>query len=216
MIYAENILLCITIPLLLTLMFLRRDARRFAASFALGMGICLLSAYISGYLDLVTGMGENDTAIFLSPVVEELMKFLPLLVALFLLESGDSELVLYAVGIGAGFATFENCCHLLRAGADSLAFIMVRGLAVGVMHIVSMLTLALGLVIARRFHALSAPGIIGALSLSMIFHALYNLLVSGPGLSAAIGYALPLLTALALYFLTRRITPAVPEHADTD
>ena len=206
MIYAENILLCIAIPLLLATMFLRRDARRFAAASVLGMGICLIAAYISGYLSLVTGIGENDTAIFLSPVVEELMKFLPLLVALFLLESPDNELVLYSVGVGTGFATFETCCHLLRAGADSLAFIMIRGLAVGVMHIVSMLTLALGLVIARRFRALSAPGIVGALSLSTTFHALYNLLVSAPGLSAAVGYGMPLLTALALFFLYRRLS----------
>ena len=211
MIYAENILLCIAIPLLLTLMFLRRDARRFALSFVLGMFVCLLSAYISGYLNLITGMGENETAIFISPVVEEMMKFLPLLLALRLLEPCDSHLLIYAVGIGAGFATFENCCHLLRSGAGSLSFIMIRALAVGVMHIVSMLTVALGLVVARRFRALSVPGILGVLSLSMTFHALYNLLVSEPGLSSVIGYALPVLTALALYYPYRILSPGTQD-----
>ena len=205
MIYAENILLCIAIPLLLATMFLRRDARRFAAASVLGMGICLIAAYISGYLSLVTGIGENDTAIFLSPVVEELMKFLPLLVALFLLESPDNELVLYGVGVGTGFATFENCCHLLRAGADSLAFIMIRGLAVGVMHIVSILALSIWLILAKRFKALSLPAVVGGFAIAMIFHALYNLLVSAPGAPSVIGYLMPPVAAAGLYLLYRKL-----------
>ena len=43
------------------------------------------------------------------------------------------------------------------------------------------------------------------LSLAMIFHALYNLLVSQPGLSSVIGYVLPLATAGVLYLPFRRL-----------
>ena len=52
----------------------------------------------------------------------------------------------------------------------------------------------------------SFPAVVGGLSLAMIFHALYNLLVSEPGASSVIGYALPLLTAAALYLLYRRLS----------
>ena len=45
---------------------------------------------------------------------------------------------------------------------------------------------------------------IGALSLSVTFHALYNLLVSRPGVTSWIGYVLPLLTALWLVMTHRR------------
>ena len=76
MIYAENILLCIAVPLLISLLFIRGEVRRYVAAFLLGMGVCLIAAYISGFLNLVTGMGENDTSVFLSPVVEELMKLM--------------------------------------------------------------------------------------------------------------------------------------------
>ena len=39
----------------------------------------------------------------------------------------------------------------------------------------------------------------------MIFHALYNLLVSQPGISTGIGYLMPPLTAAALYLLYRKL-----------
>ena len=145
-------------------------------------------------------MGARDTAIFVSPVVEEIMNMLPLLFYLFLREPDDNDLILAAAGIGTGFAIYENCCYILSMGAESMSFIMIRGLAVGVMHIVSILALAMGLVLIRRFKALSAAGIMGALALSMTFHGLYNLLVSEPGITSTIGYILPMFTAVLMYF----------------
>lgn len=200
MIYAENILICIAAPLLLSLIFIEGSARRFITAFVTGMVMCLIAAYISGYIDLLSNMGEENTAIFISPVVEEIIKLLPLLFFLFIFFPEDEEMYLFAIGIGAGFATFENCCYILTLGAGSLPYIVIRGLAVGVMHIVSILALAIGLVLVRRFRAMSVPGVTGALSLSMIFHGLYNLLVSEPGISSYIGYVMPLLTAIILYF----------------
>ena len=166
MIYAENIFICIAVPLLISILFAEGSARGFIASFLTGTAVCLLSAYISGFLQIVSGMSVGDTAVFLSPVVEEIMKFLPMLFVLFIFMPEDSGLFIAAIGIGAGFATFENCCYLLSSGAASLRYMLIRGLAVGVMHIISMLTLALGLVLVRRVRLLSLPGIAGAFSLS--------------------------------------------------
>ena len=199
MIYAENIFLCITAPLLLSLFFLRKNAKRFVVFFLTGMGICLLSAYISGFSLRLAGLEEGETAIFISPIVEEIQKLLPLLLFLFLYEPTDEAFLDAAIGIGIGFATFENCCYILSAGAESLPYIQIRGLAVGVMHLVTTLAVSLALIMARRIRMLSIPGIAGSLTLSMIFHALYNLLVSQSGISSMIGYALPLLAAAGLY-----------------
>ena len=205
MIYAENILVCIAIPLLLSLLFIRGSVRRFVASFLLGMGVCLLAAYISGFLNYASGMGAEDTAIFISPIVEEIMKYLPLLFFLYMFQPEDDSFTMIALGIGVGFATFENCCYILSSGAERLAYVLIRGMAVGVMHLVSILALAMGIVIARRYRALTFPGIVGALSLSATFHALYNLLVSEPGITTIIGYVIPLLTAMVLYHPYRRL-----------
>lgn len=205
MIYAENILLCIVIPLGIAILFVKGPVRRFVLAFLLGMGVCLLSAYISGFLSVVTGYGTEETAIYLSPVVEESMKLFPLLFFLFMFESDSSSIVNTSIAIGAGFATFENCCYILNYGAGNLSYVIIRGMSVGVMHIISVLALSLWFVISMRFRAFSFPTIIGALSLSMTFHALYNLLVSHKGVSAGIGYMLPIATAILLAFVYRRL-----------
>ncbi len=199
MIYAENIFLCITAPVLLSLIFLRKNARRFTVFFLIGMGMCLTGAYITGFVYQAVGFAEEEAAIFISPVVEEIQKLLPLLFYLLVFSPTEDELLDAAIGIGVGFATFENCCYILTAGAGSLPYVLVRGLAVGVMHLVTTLAESGALNLARRYRMLSIPGVAGALSLSMVFHALYNLLVSEPGVPAVIGYALPLLAAAALY-----------------
>lgn len=204
-IYAENILLCIAIPLAVCLLFVRGEARRFVAAFLLGMGMCLLSAYISGFLNLITGMGENDTAIFVSPVVEEILKLCPLVFFLVVFEPKGRNLTMIAVAIGAGFATFENCCYILTIGAESLTYIMIRGMAVGVMHIESIFALSIWLVLAKRLKAFSFPTVLGSLALATTFHAIYNLLVSRSGVTSVIAYVLPPLTAVLMFFLYRMI-----------
>lgn len=205
MIYAENILLCIAVPLGICLLLVKGTNRRFIGSFLLGMGMCLLSAYISGYLSIVSGYGEPNTAIFVSPVVEELMKVLPLLFFLLLFEDNSELIVNTAIAIGAGFATFENCCYILNYGAEKLSYIIIRGMSVGVMHIISIYVLSLWLIVSIRLKAFSFANVVGALSLSMTLHALYNLLVSKPGITSVIGYLMPIVTAVSLLLARRRL-----------
>ncbi|MBQ8949958.1 MAG: PrsW family intramembrane metalloprotease [Eubacterium sp.] len=205
MIYSENILICMAIPLVLSLFFTQGDVRRFMFNFIIGMVVCLLGAYISGFIDVITGNGVEETAIFISPVVEETVKFLPLLFYFYMFIPTDKELFNAAVGLGVGFSMFENVCSMISAGTESLVFLLIRGLAVGVMHIVSVMALILGLIIAKKFKALQISSMIGALSVSMLFHGMYNLLVSEPGIASHIGYMMPLLTALIILLAYKRL-----------
>ena len=207
MIYSENILICIAVPFLIALLFTGADNRRFIGSFLTGMAACLIAAYISGFINYAAGMDTNDTAVFLSPVIEEIIKVFPLLFYLILLEPSDRHIIQLALGLGTGFATFENCCYILSSGAARFSYILIRGLAVGVMHFVGIFALALCLVIVRRLKVVSFAGVMGALTISMTFHGLYNLLVSGPQPAALMGYALPVLTVVVLYIPYRRMHP---------
>lgn len=205
MIYAENILMCIAIPFLVSMLFIRGQVRRYLTAFVLGMCVCLAAAYISGFLSLVIQINDNDTSIFISPMVEELLKLLLFLFFMVMFVPEDRTLIMFAVAIGAGFATFENCCYILTYGAESVIYIMIRGLAVGVMHIVSILALSIWLIISKRLKVFSFSAVIGGMSIATIFHALYNLLVSEPGFFRIIGYLLPLLTAVCMYPLYRKM-----------
>lgn len=205
MIFAENILVCIVAPFLVALWFVKGEVRQYLTAFLLGMGGSLMAAYIGGYFGTILEMGQNDTSIFISPMVEETMKLLMLILFLVLINPGDRSLVMLSVAIGTGFATFENCCYILSFGADSLSYIIIRGLAVGVMHIVSVLSLAMWIICIKWLKAVSLSGIIGGLSLAMIYHSIYNLLVSESGLSRVIGYVLPIFSAVCLYPMYRKL-----------
>ena len=200
MIYSENILICIAVPLAVTALFVKGNARRFILSFIVGMGVCLLSAYIGGFLQHISRMSTEDTSIFISPIIEEIMKLIPVLLFLYMLNPKEDELILGATGIGAGFATFENSCHILSSGASSLSYTLIRGAAVGVMHLVTMISIAMAINVARRYKIFSFSGILGALSLAVTIHSLYNLLVSKEGVSSYIGYSIPLFCAILIYF----------------
>lgn len=205
MIYAENILICIAIPLIVALFFVRGEVRRFIAAFLLGMGVCLVSAYISSFIGDAVGMTDKETSVFLAPVIEEFMKLLPLGLFTLLIVPEERRRTMLAVAVGTGFATFENCCYILTSGAENLGYILVRGLAVGVMHIVSILALSMWLGMVKRLEVLNFSSVAVGVSIATIFHGLYNLLVSKPGISTTIGFVMPIGTALILFLLYGRL-----------
>ncbi len=211
MIYPENILICIVVPLLIAMFFVSGNAWRFVFAFAIGMGICLLSAYISGFFELQTDRGAEWVTVYLSPVIEEIMKFLPILFYMIVLKYDNKRIFLVAAAIGAGFATFENCCYMLAGGTGHFGYMLIRGLAVGVMHIDSILVVTLAMVLIRKFRILSIPGAVGALSISMTIHSLYNLLVSKPGITTYIGYVIPILVAVLIYPPCKRLREETQE-----
>ena len=203
--YIENIYICIAAPLIVSILCLRGRRRRSMLFFLGGMTACLAASYISTFLAMLHGADMTMASIEISPMVEEILKLAPVLFYILVLEPEKEEIMGTMLMVSVGFATFENCCYILTAGAGSLPYILVRGLAVGVMHIVSILALSIWLIVAKRLKAFSFPAVVGGLSLAMIFHALYNLLVSQPGVSTVIGYLMPLLTAAAFWLLYRKL-----------
>ena len=92
MTYIENVFLCLAIPLILSLFFTEGRGRRFTLFMTLGMGICLLSAYVSSFFMVYYGTSATVTAIEITPVCEEVMKLLPLLFFFLIFEPEAKEL----------------------------------------------------------------------------------------------------------------------------
>ena len=84
--YIENIYICLAAPLLLAVFLLRNEGRRSLSFVLTGMTACLLSAYVSTFLASVTGTDRTAASYELSPVVEEVMKCLPILFYLLVFE----------------------------------------------------------------------------------------------------------------------------------
>lgn len=162
MTYIENIFICLAIPMLLSLFFTGGHARRFTLFVILGMGVCLLSAYISSFFMQYYRTDAVTTAIEIAPVCEELMKLLPLLFYFLVLEPEPRQLPA-AIAIAVGFATFENVCYLTENGAENTAFLLIRGVSAGALHILCGILAGFGISYMFRRRWLALAGTVGTL-----------------------------------------------------
>ena len=60
MTYIENIFLCLAIPMILSLFFIKGRSRSYTLFVTIGMGICLLSAYVNSLFYVAIRRGWNS------------------------------------------------------------------------------------------------------------------------------------------------------------
>ena len=199
MTYIENVLVCIAAPLFITMLCVGRKYRAaFVFCFA-GMLVCLLSAYLNTFFTIIYQAETMNAATQIAPVVEELMKLLPLLFFLIVFEPDLQRFRLAAMLVAASFATFENICYLAENGAGQMLFLLIRGFGTGAMHVVCGSAYSEGLRFVWHDRLLRSVCIPGLLCVTIIYHAIYNLLVSVGGSVQVIGYCIPLFTLAVGY-----------------
>lgn len=206
MTYIENIFICIAIPMILSMFFTKRDSRMFTLFVIIGMGMCVLSAYVSSFFMGYYGATSVQTAVEITPVCEELMKLLPLLFFFLIFEPQPEKLPFAAIAIGVGFATLENVCYLTENGAANFHFLLIRGISAGALHILcgSFSGFGISYVFCRKW--LMVTGTVAVLGACVGFHGIYNLLITADGAWQMAGYLFPSLLILVLFGL-RQIIP---------
>ena len=153
MTYIENIFICMVSPLLVAALCMGRRQLRFFLFCIAGMGVCLLSAYINTFLAAVCRADALAGTAEIAPVVEEIMKLLPLVFYLLVFEPEGDKIKAAAITIALAFTTFENVCYLIQNGADRFSFIFFRGFGTGAMHVLCGLIVGDGLAYTwRRTH----------------------------------------------------------------
>ncbi len=197
MTYIENIFLCMVSPLLVAALCMGRRQLRFFLFCIAGMGVCLLSAYINTFLAAVCQADALAATAEIAPVVEEMMKLLPLVFYLLVFEPEGDKIKAAAITIALAFATFENVCYLIQNGADRFSFIFFRGFGTGAMHVLCGLIVGGGLAYTWQRTWLKIAGTCGLLGAAITLHAIYNLLIAYGGAAQYIAYALPVLLVAA-------------------
>ena len=129
---------------------------------------------------------------------------LPLLFFLAVFEPTFARFRLAAVIVAASFATFENVCYLTQNGADQILFLLIRGFGTGAMHVVCGNVYGGVLRPVWDSRPLRAACLFALLCVAIIYHAIYNLLVSAGGTPQLIAYFVPLPTALCFRLLARK------------
>lgn len=197
MTYIENIFLCMVSPLLVAALCMGKRQLRFLLLCIAGMGVCLLSAYINTFLAAVYQADALAATAEIAPVVEEVMKLLPLAFYLLVFEPESGKIKSAAVTVALAFATFENVCYLIQNGADRFSFIFFRGFGTGAMHVLCGIIVGAGLAYTWQRTWLKIAGACGLLGAAITLHAIYNLLIAYGGAAQYIAYALPVLLVTA-------------------
>ncbi len=189
MTHIENIFVCIAAPLFVAALCMGKKYYRVFSFCVAGMAACLLSAYINTFFARLYNADLINAATQIAPVVEEIMKLLPLLFYLLIFEPKAEKINAAVLIVAAGFATFENICYLTQNGAAELSFLLIRGFGTGAMHIVCGAVVGFGLAYVWQRGWLRLAGTCGLLCAAITFHAVYNLLIAHG--------ALPILTITA-------------------
>ncbi len=203
----ENIFICLAAPLLLAILCLRRNWRRALIFLLAGMTTCLFSSYINAYIAGTQGMEFTFASFEIAPIVEEIMKFVPVLFYILVFEPERKNAISGALLVAVGFATFENVCFLTTYGTMELLRLVIRGFGTGAMHVVCGMVVAIGLYFLWDQTWLQAVGALALLSFVIAFHAIFNIFVNQTGVVFWIGSAIPL-TMILVYQLYFR--PKIP------
>ena len=150
MIDINNVFVCIAAPLLAASFCLGKKYFHPVFFMLTGMGVCLLSAYINTFIAALYQTTAFHAATEIAPVVEEVMKLLPLLFYLLIFEPEPEHIKPSILSIAAGFATFENICYLVQNGATNFGFLLIRGFGTGAMHILCGAVIGYGLIYVWR------------------------------------------------------------------
>lgn len=211
MTYIENIFVYMAAPLIVAAFCMDKKYYRIFFFCIAGMGVCLLSAYINTFFARIYDADVITATTQIAPVVEEIMKLLPLIFYLLIFEPKPKEINIAVMIVATGFATFENVCYLTQNGAAYLSFLLIRGFGTGAMHIVCGAIVGYGLVYVWQYAWLKVAGTFGLLCAAITFHGIYNLLVAHSSTTQQIAYALPILTIIGGISL-RRLLKGKPQH----
>lgn len=198
MIYAENIFIFLVAPFIVGLFLLKGETRRFIGFFLVGSVACLLSSYINSFIAGVCDMTSTQAIVKVTPIIEEVMKVLPLLFYMIIFMPEKNRIFKCSVALGIGFATFENCCYVVANGADDIYFVLIRGFAVGIMHVLCAVVLGFALGFGARRNHFSWIGVFASVSICVSYHAIYNLMVSGGERWQLYGYFMPFVMVIVI------------------
>lgn len=199
----ENVFVCLVAPILLTLFLLKNEARRFNLFYIIGMMVALCAGFINPLLFGLTSYSPADLTVYISPISEEILKVLPILLYLIFLKPRKNDIIIAALAIGIGFATLENGTYITMYRNVDLMFALIRGFASGIMHAVCTAVVGFGICYAydKRLDAIFTFGLLSAV---ITYHSIFNMLMSARGAIRHIGWILPIMTAASIIIVIHK------------
>lgn len=197
------IFVCIATPLSMMLFVFKGRAKAVLGFLLAGIFMCLFAGEINGLIQKVTDLPMSFLTVNVTPVTEEILKALPIVFMAFLLKPGRGSLLEYSIAAGVGFATLENACMLFDYSSSLSALnIIARGFGAGMMHGISTLAVGYSMLYVIAHKRMSYAGTVAALSIAIIYHSIYNIVVQSA--YPVLGILLPTVTFVPLLITLKK------------
>ena len=202
--------LCATVPMLPALYMLPdKRSRLFVGFMLLGMVVCLIASEVNSLLLGLFGGDMRYASTNIVPIVEEVMKALPVLYfALFFSDNRDTLLSI-SFAMGLGFALLENMV-ILTGSIEKVTILwaLVRGFGAARMHSSCTSLIGQGISYVHKRRKLFYCGTFSLLISAAIAHGLFNTLIQSQYKLAAYGVIvamyIPQIVKLVKKLLSRR------------
>jgi len=173
------IYLCIVLPMIPILFALRdKFSRRFLLFSIIGLSICLVSAQINTLLIEKIGMDTLNYSITISPINEEILKAIPLIIFTLAFAKKGDQMIPLAFAVGIGFGILENIIIYCNNMATlTVSWAIIRGIGASLMHSACTAMIAMGFSYVFNNNKSHLEGIIGLFALAILYHATFNAFV---------------------------------------
>ena len=190
--------ICMVAPLLLSLPLMKSSSRRVMIYILIGVCVSLFVSEINSRLLSAFNNDMLFVTTTLTPVTEEIVKALPVLLFAFVFSDDREKLLPISFATGIGFALFENTVILVQNIDNvSIVWAIIRGFSTALMHGICTALVGYGMGFVRKKKKLFVSGTFALLALAVIYHGLFNMLVESKNLQY-VGFFMPAVTYIPL------------------
>ena len=189
------------VPILLMAFLIEKKARLPISFVLVGIFISVFVAEINGLLRNLILMDSFEFTIIVTPITEEILKAIPILVYATMISDKKETLFTASMATGIGFAVLENAFYLLNDSSFNMIDAIIRAFGTGLMHGMCTLLVGVGISFTKKRKKIFVVGTFALLSTAITYHGIYNMLVQSP--YEVVGFLLPIITYIP--FLIWRI-----------
>ena len=185
------------VPILLMAALIEKKARHPITFVLIGIFVSVFAAELNGLLRSVLPMSTFEITIIVTPITEEILKAVPILVYALLISAKKELLFTASMAVGIGFAVLENAFYLLNDASFNMIDALIRAFGAGLMHGMCTLLVGVGISFAKKRSKIFVVGTFALLSTAITYHGIYNMLVQSD--FEVIGFLLPMATYIPFF-----------------
>jgi RsiW-degrading membrane proteinase PrsW (M82 family) len=171
---------------------IEKKARQPIIFVLIGIFVSVFAAEVNGLLCALLPMSTYEITIIVTPITEEILKAIPILVFATVLVAKKEAVFTASMAVGIGFAVLENAFYLLNDASFNMIDAVIRAFGAGLMHGMCTLLVGVGISFVKKKSKLFLVGTFALLSTAITYHGIYNMLVQSD--YRVIGFLLPIST----------------------